>query len=145
VRDSAVTAQRRGSWTEQQDNPGLAKQGVRAGRRLQMQGKNAVTSRVISALASAALLTCLSGCAVLAVGGAVVGAGISVVGAVVSTGVELTGKALGAGIDAVSSDEEPDDSGISIKYTERPASGAVPALPPASAPLAKPAQPAPVR
>ncbi len=76
----------------------------------------------------------LSGCAVVSVGGAVVGAAISVTGAVVSTGVELTGKAIGAGIDALSSDDAPDSSGIVIKHTERPASAPAPAA--SSSPVA---------
>lgn len=50
-----------------------------------------------------------SGCAVVSVAGAVAGAAISVTGAVVSTGVTVTGKVIGAGIDAVSSDDKPED------------------------------------
>lgn len=103
---------------------------------------------VAGALVTAAL-PALSGCAVLAAGGAVVGAAISVTGAVVSTGVELTGKAIGAGVDAMSGDDEADDSGIVIKYTERPASGAVPLVSSSRpAPVPEPvelARPSPVR
>lgn len=112
--------------------------------------------RACAWVAAAAIAPALAGCAVLTVGGAVVGAAITVTGAVVATGVELTGKAVGAGIDALSDEEEPDDSGISIRYTERPASAAMPASAPGAAPLAalpaaarasapEPARPSPVR
>ncbi len=60
------------------------------------------------ALAGLAAAASLSGCAVVSVGGAVVGAAISVTGAVVSTGVEVTGKVIGAGIDAVTPSKKPE-------------------------------------
>ncbi len=105
----------------------------------------------IRPLALAVACALLSGCAVVTVGGAVVGAAISVTGAVVSTGVELTGKAIGAGIDAMKDDAKPSDaSGVTVKMTEKPASAPQPAASAASAPE-KPAseppsaEPMPVR
>lgn len=96
------------------------------------------------ALAAAIAAALLSGCAVVTVGGAVVGAAVSVTGAVVSTGVELTGKAIGAGIDAMKDDDKPaDTSGIKVKVTEKPASAPQPAASAASAPE-PPASSAPV-
>lgn len=102
---------------------------------------------VALALASALL----GGCAVVTVGGAVVGAAVSVTGAVVSTGVELTGKAIGAGIDAMKDDDKPaNPSGITVKVSEKPASAPPPAASAASAPEKPasdppPAEPSPVR
>jgi hypothetical protein len=58
----------------------------------------------------ALLLATLSGCAVVDVAGAAVGAAIRVTGAVVSTGVELTGKAIGAGVDAARGSSEEDEA-----------------------------------
>lgn len=93
----------------------------------------------------------LGGCAVVTVGGAVVGAAVSVTGAVVSTGVELTGKAIGAGIDAMKDDDKPaNPSGVTVKVTEKPASAPQPAASAASAPdkpasEPPPAIPSPVR
>ena len=46
-------------------------------------------------------MSCLSGCAVVAIAGATAGAAISVAGAVVSTGVTVTGKVIGKTIDLV--------------------------------------------
>lgn len=48
----------------------------------------------------------LGGCAVVTVGGAVVGAAVSVTGAVVSTGVKVTGKVVEKTIDAVTPDSK---------------------------------------
>lgn len=59
---------------------------------------------------AALLLVTLSGCAVVDVAGAAVGAAIRVTGAVVSTGVELTGKAIGAGVDAARGSSEEDEA-----------------------------------
>lgn len=59
---------------------------------------------------AALLLATLSGCAVVDVAGAAVGAAIRVTGAVVSTGVELTGKAIGAGVDAARGSSEEDEA-----------------------------------
>ena len=88
-----------------------------------------------SSLSLAIACGLLGGCAVVTVGGAVVGAAVSVTGAVVSTGVELTGKAIGAGIDAMKDDDKPaDSSGITVKVTEKPASAPQP--PASSAPVA---------
>lgn len=53
-------------------------------------------------------LTQLPACAVITVGGAAVGAAISVTGAVVSTGIKVGGKAVGAAIDAVSPEKKED-------------------------------------
>ena len=97
-----------------------------------------------SSLSLAIACGLLGGCAVVTVGGAVVGAAVSVTGAVVSTGVELTGKAIGAGIDAMKDDDKPaDTSGIKVKVTEKPASAPQPAASAASAPE-PPASSAPV-
>lgn len=52
----------------------------------------------------------VQGCAVVSVAGAVAGAAISVGGAVVSTGVKVTGKVLEKTIDAVTPDDEEEDS-----------------------------------
>lgn len=62
-----------------------------------------------SALA-ALVAVALSGCAVVDVAGAAVGAAIRVTGAVVGTGVELTGKAIGAGIDAAKGTPEDEEA-----------------------------------
>ncbi len=47
------------------------------------------------------LCACLTGCAVVEVAGAAVGAAISVAGAVASTGVTVAGKVVNKTIDAV--------------------------------------------
>lgn len=100
--------------------------------------------RRLKHLALALASALLGGCAVVTVGGAVVGAAVSVTGAVVSTGVELTGKAIGAGIDAIRDDDKPvDTSGIKVKVTEKPASAPQTAASAASAPQV-PASSAPV-
>jgi hypothetical protein len=68
-------------------------------------------TRWLSRLLAAAALATLSGCAVVTVAGAAVGAAVTVAGAVVSTGVKVTGAAVGAAVDVVTpdSDDEDDD------------------------------------
>ena len=60
-------------------------------------------SRVALLLMAAAL----SGCAVVSIAGATVGAAISVTGAVVSTGVKVTGKVIEKTIDVVTPGSPP--------------------------------------
>lgn len=55
----------------------------------------------VAVLATLAVATQLSGCAVASVAGAAAGAAISVTGAVVSTTVKVTGKVVEKTIDAV--------------------------------------------
>ena len=58
------------------------------------------------ALALAASMFALPGCAVVTVAGAAAGAAISVTGAVVSTGVKVTGKVIEKTIDVVTPDSK---------------------------------------
>lgn len=66
------------------------------------------------------LISIVGACAVLqgcAVASSAAGAAISVTGAVVSTGITLTGKAAGAAINAMTDDNEDDNSGVSTSWT----------------------------
>lgn len=67
----------------------------------------------VALVALVAAATTTSGCAVVGVAGAAVGAVISVGASVVSSGVEVTGKAIGAGIDAMSG--PPEDAAAAKK------------------------------